>query len=173
MRRRRRKRKVEKKKKKTAVELYTAVTTHAAWPHRPTSDSPLRAPWPSSEGRGTCFSIFPLVPLVRPDAGSLRKRRRRTQLRHCYSYYQGREGRCIARRVKRTDSTADARSLTRHTLRRDLRESDSRRISVQARPTFSGSHHCKARLYCFLVSGTTPAEPCTRRLVANEAALLD
>ena len=55
------------------MELYTAVTTHAAWPHQPTSDSPLRAPWPSSEGRGTCFSIFPLLPLVRPDAGSLKK----------------------------------------------------------------------------------------------------
>ena len=55
------------------MKLYTAVTTHAAWPHRPTSDSPLRAPWPSSEGRSTCFSIFPLLPLVRPDAGSLKK----------------------------------------------------------------------------------------------------
>ena len=54
------------------MELYTAVTAHAALPHRHTSDSPLRAPWPSSEGRGTCFSIFPLLPLVRPDPGSLK-----------------------------------------------------------------------------------------------------
>ena len=33
--------------------------------------SPLRAPWPSSEGRGIC--LFPLLPLVRPGAGSLKK----------------------------------------------------------------------------------------------------
>ena len=70
--------------------------------------SPLRAPWPSSEGRGIC--LFPLLPLVRPGAGSLKKknlsksRRGSVPMSTAHSLtpnrmwpFRGSSSRCIAR----------------------------------------------------------------------------